>query len=60
MRSFTVVVERDTTTGLSVGSVPGWPGAHSQGRTPDELREHMAEVVAMLLGDGEPATRFHQ
>jgi predicted RNase H-like HicB family nuclease len=54
MRSYTIVVERDSTTGLYVGSVPGWPGAHSQGETVDELRENMAEVVAMLLEDGEP------
>ncbi|MCE9529956.1 MAG: type II toxin-antitoxin system HicB family antitoxin [Planctomycetes bacterium] len=54
MRSYTVVVEKDATTGLYVGSVPGWPGAHSQGATPEELRERMAEVIAMLLEDGEP------
>ena len=55
MRSYTVVVERDAATGLYVGSVTGWPGAHTQGETLDELRENMAEVVAMLLEDGEPA-----
>lgn len=54
MRSYTVVVERDAATGLYVGSIPGWPGAHSQGETVDELRENMAEVVAMLLEDGDP------
>lgn len=54
MRSYTVVVERDAETGLYVGSVPGWPGAHSQAETLDELHENMAEVVAMLLEDGEP------
>ena len=32
MRSFNFVVERDPDTGLFVGHVPGWPGAHSQGR----------------------------
>jgi predicted RNase H-like HicB family nuclease len=55
MRSYTVVVERDAATGLYVGSVPGWPGAHTQAETLDELRANMAEVVAMLLEDGEPA-----
>lgn len=54
MRSYTVVVERDAVTGLYVGWVPGWPGAHSQGVSPDELRANMAEVLAMLLEDGEP------
>jgi predicted RNase H-like HicB family nuclease len=40
---------------LYVGYVPGWPGAHSQGETVDELRENLAEVISMLLEDGEPA-----
>jgi hypothetical protein len=30
MRSWNVVIERDAQTGLYVGYVPGWPGAHSQ------------------------------
>ena len=54
MRSFNVVVERDPDTGLYVGHVPGWPGAHSQGKSLDELQEHLKEVVAMLLEDGDP------
>lgn len=54
MRTFTVVVERDPDTGVLVGSVPGWPGAHSQGATFDELEENLREVIAMLLEDGEP------
>ena len=54
MRTFNVVVELDPDTGLSVGHVPGWPGAHSQGATLDELRQNLREVVEMLLEDGEP------
>ena len=54
MRTFSVVVERDPGTGVLVGSVPGWPGAHSQGATFDELEENLREVIAMLLEDGEP------
>lgn len=54
MRSFTAVIERDSDTGLFVGYVPGWPGAHSQGGTLDELRTNLEEVVSMLLEDGEP------
>jgi len=54
MRSFTAVIEKDPTTGLFVGYVPGWPGAHSQGETVEELRENLREVVEMLLEDGEP------
>ena len=54
MRSFISVVERDAETGLLVGFVPGFAGAHSQGATIDELRENLREVIAMLLEDGEP------
>ena len=54
MRNFRAVVERDPETGLFVGYIPGWAGAHSQGATLDELRENLREVVTMLLEDGDP------
>ena len=54
MKSFTAVIERDYETGLFVGYVPGFPGAHSQGETLDELNNNLREVIAMLLEDGEP------
>lgn len=54
MRNYNAVFERDAETGLYVGHVPGWPGAHSQGATLDELRDNLQEVIAMLLEDGEP------
>ncbi len=54
MRAFTAVIERCPDTGLFVGYVPGFPGAHSQGETLDELHESLAEVIGMLLEDGEP------
>ena len=54
MRAFTAVIERDPDTGLLVGYVPGFPGAHSQGATLDELNHNLREVIAMLLEDGEP------
>lgn len=54
MRTYTAVIERDPDTGLYVGYVPGWPGAHSQGETLDELQANLREVVGMLLEDGEP------
>ena len=53
-QSFTAVVEKCAETGLFVGYVPGFPGAHSQGETLDELNENLKEVVEMLLEDGEP------
>jgi len=54
VRNYTAVVERDTDTGLLVGYVPGFPGAHSQAETLDELQANLKEVVTMLLEDGEP------
>jgi predicted RNase H-like HicB family nuclease len=54
MKHFTAVVERDPVTGLLVGYVPGFPGAHSQAASLDELNVNLREVVAMLLEDGEP------
>jgi len=51
VRSYTAVVERDAETGLYVGYVPGFPGAHSQGETLDELHQNLQEVVEMLLED---------
>ena len=55
MRSFSFVVERDPDTELFVGYVPGWPGAHSQGASLEELQQNLQEVLGMLLEDGEPA-----
>jgi len=54
MRTYTAVIERCPETQLFVGYVPGFPGAHSQGKTLDELRQNLEEVIAMLLEDGEP------
>ncbi len=54
MRNYNYVVEKCADTGLYVGYVPGFPGAHSQGETLNELRTNMQEVVEMLLEDGEP------
>lgn len=54
MRTYTAVIERNKDTGLFAGYVPGWPGAHSQGATRDELRTNLLEVIYMLLEDGEP------
>ena len=54
MHSYTAIIERCPETGLYVGHVPGFPGAHSQGATLEELNDNLREVVAMLLDDGEP------
>ena len=54
MRTFTAIVEKCPDTGLYVGYVPGFPGAHSQAESLDELQRNLQEVIAMLLEDGEP------
>jgi len=54
MRTYTAIIERCPDTRLYVGYVPGLPGAHSQGETIDELNANLAEVIGMLLQDGEP------
>jgi predicted RNase H-like HicB family nuclease len=54
MRKFTAVVEKCTDTGLYVGHIPGFPGAHTQGATLDELAANLREVVELLLEEGEP------
>jgi len=54
MKIFSAVIERCPQTGLFVGFVPGFPGAHSQGKTLDEVNHNLQEVIAMLLEDGEP------
>ena len=54
MKHYTAVVEKCHDTGMYVGFVPGFPGAHSQGETLDELNMNLKEVIEMLLEDGEP------
>lgn len=54
MKTYTYVVEKCPDTGFYVGYVPGFPGAHSQAETLDELQHNMQEVIEMLLEDGEP------
>jgi predicted RNase H-like HicB family nuclease len=54
MTTYTAVIERDSETGLYVAHIPGWPGAHTQGATLDELRNNLREVVELLRADGEP------
>lgn len=54
MKTFTAIVEKCPDTGLYVGYVPGFPGAHTQAETLDELQRNLREVIEMLLEDGEP------
>jgi len=54
MKTYTAVIEKCPDTGVFVGYIPGFAGAHSQGDTLDELNRNLREVVEMLLEDGEP------
>jgi len=57
---FSAVIERDLATGLLVGSVPGIPGAHTQGETVEEIRQNLAEVIELLQSEGalQPESEF--
>jgi predicted RNase H-like HicB family nuclease len=54
VKKYTAVIEKCRETGLYVGYVPGFPGAHSQAASLDELHQNLQEVISMLLEDGEP------
>ncbi len=54
MQTFIAVIERCPDTGLYVGHVPNFPGAHSQAESLDELQINLQEVITMLLEDGAP------
>jgi predicted RNase H-like HicB family nuclease len=54
MRTYLAIVERCPDTGLYVGYVPGFAGAHTQAETLDELQMNLREVIDVLLEDGEP------
>ena len=54
MKTFTAVVEKCPDTQLFVGYVPGFPGAHTQAASLDELHNNLQEVLQLLLEEGDP------
>jgi len=62
MRTFTAYLEWDPETKLYVGFVPGIPGAHTQGKSLDELHKNLKEVLELCLEEyrdvGEDLPRF--
>jgi predicted RNase H-like HicB family nuclease len=54
MKTYTAVVEKCAETGFFVGYIPGFPGAHSQAKSLDELNNNLREVVELLTEEGEP------
>ena len=45
---YTIVIEKDE-DGYYVGSVPGLPGCHIQGKSIDQLLERIQEAIALWL-----------
>ena len=58
MKIYTAVIEKCSDTGLYVGYVPGFPGAHTQAESLDELKDNLKEVIEMLLEDGLTVEEF--
>ncbi len=46
---FTAYIEKDPDTGMYFGSVPQLQGAHTQGKTLDELHKNLQEVISLCL-----------
>ena len=49
---YMAIVERDTATGLLVGSLPGVPGAHALGSSIEEVQLNLGLVLTMLEEQG--------
>lgn len=54
MKNYTAIIEKCLETDLFVGYIPGFPGAHTQAATLDELHANLKEVLLLLLEEGEP------
>ena len=54
MKTYTAIVERCNATGLYVGFVPGFSGAHTQAESLDELNLNLKEVIEILLEEVTP------
>ena len=48
----TAYVRWDESVGLFAGTVPGIPGAYTQGATIEELRDNLREVLELLAKEG--------
>lgn len=56
MKTFLAYIEFDPDTRLYVGTIPGVPGAHSQGETLDELQTNLKEVLELCLEELQEST----
>jgi len=57
MYKVTGYIEKDPESGLYVAIVPGIPGAHTQAKTPDELKDNLKEVVELCLEEMDPEAK---
>ncbi len=55
MKTFTAYLEWAPETNLYVGFMPGNPGAHSRGKSLDELRKNLKEVFGLCLEEYQDA-----
>ena len=55
-KTFTAVIEWDSESQVYVGMIPGIPGAHTQGKTLDDLRINLIEVLELCLEEMEDDT----
>lgn len=53
MKTFTAFIEWDPETKLCVGTVPGIPGAHTQGSTLDELNRNLRQVLELCIEESK-------
>ena len=49
--SLQIAYELDLSTGLIIGSLPGIPGAHTQGKSMDEVCVNLCEVMDLLRAE---------
>ena len=52
LKIYTAIVERCTETGLYVGFVPGFAGAHTQAESLDELNQNLKKSLKCCLKMG--------
>ena len=57
MQKITAYIEKDHETKMYVAIVPGIPGAHTQGKTLDELQKNLKEVIELCLEEMTPRKR---
>ena len=48
-KPYTAIIELDTATGYYVAYIPDLPGAHTQAKTFEELRQNLKEVTELVL-----------